>query len=50
MMSGEHKPALTVLSFTVMQRNTLRGFVTVRFGSGLTLHDCPVRLHPNGRA
>jgi hypothetical protein len=42
--------ALTVLSFKVMQRNTPRGFVTVRFGSGLTLHDCPVHLHPNGRA
>jgi hypothetical protein len=45
------KPAgLQVIDFRPMVKNTLRGFASVQFGSGLRILDCPVHVHTNGRA
>jgi hypothetical protein len=42
-------PKLQVISFKRMRRNTLRGFVSVQFSSGLRLLDCPVHVRLGGR-
>lgn len=42
------KPRIDVLDFSQVARNTLRGFVTVRYYR-LTIRDCPVHQHANGR-
>jgi hypothetical protein len=46
---GIVRPGLSIVSFKLMWRNTLRGFVSVEFGSGLRLNDCQVHCHANGR-
>jgi hypothetical protein len=40
---------ISVTGFKPVHKNTLRGFVSVTYGS-LTLHDCPVHVHTSGRA
>jgi hypothetical protein len=51
-MNAATTPAarLAVVGFKPMRRNTLRGFVSVQFASGLRLFDRPVHVHPNGRS
>lgn len=41
---------LALIGFRAVRKNTLRGFVSVEFGSGLRLFDCAVHVHPTGRA
>ena len=41
--------AITMRSFRALKKNTLRGFCNVSFGS-LTILDCTVHVHSNGRA
>jgi hypothetical protein len=38
-----------VISFHPLRRNTLAGFATVRFSSGLILHDRAVHVHPGAK-
>jgi hypothetical protein len=47
--SGPPRSKLSICGWKPLRRGTLRGFVSVRFGSGLILRDCPIHLHANGR-
>jgi hypothetical protein len=38
-----------VISFQPLRRNTLAGFATVRFSSGLILHGCAVHVPSGGK-
>ena len=44
------KPKFEVTDFKPIRRDTLRGFATVQFSSGLRLLECPVHVHHSGRA
>ena len=46
--SGPPRSKLSISGWKPLRRASLRGFITVHFGSGLILRDCPL-LAANGR-
>ncbi len=49
-MNAVTRPAPTILEFTPIIKNTLRGFARVRLPSGMVLIDCALHVGSNGRA
>lgn len=48
-MSENSSMPVAILSWRPLVRNTLRGFVSIRLGAAMKIHDITVHRHENGR-